>query len=94
MPAWRKLTAVAHTLPYDTALTVDRQRGTPLPAGRWASVAVPTLVVAGGRSPAWMRAAMRALADAVPGATYRTLDGQTHLVKPAVLAPVLAEFLA
>ena len=35
---------------------------------------------------------VRALADVVPGARHRTLDGQTHLVKPAALAPVLAEF--
>ncbi len=37
---------------------------------------------------------MRALADTLPNATYRTLPGQTHLVKPAALAPVLVEFFA
>jgi hypothetical protein len=35
---------------------------------------------------------MRALANVLPDAMYRTLDGQTHMVKPKALAPVLAEF--
>ncbi|WP_327092600.1 alpha/beta fold hydrolase [Nonomuraea sp. NBC_01738] len=90
MPAWKGLKAVAHTLPYDTAFVVDRQRGEPLPT--WHGVKVPTLVVDGGKSPQWMRNAMRALAQAVPGAGYRTLPGQTHIVKAEALAPVLAEF--
>jgi hypothetical protein len=41
-----------------------------------------------------MRNSMRALANVLPDARYRTLDGQTHIVKPKVLAPVLAEFFA
>jgi pimeloyl-ACP methyl ester carboxylesterase len=56
------------------------------------SVRVPTLVVAGGKSPAWMRNAMQALARVLPSATHRTLEGQTHMVKAKALAPVLAEF--
>lgn len=94
MPAWRKMKAVAHTLPYDVVATVDLQRGKPLPVGRWSSVIQPTLVVCGGKSPAWMRNAMAALAQALPAAAHRTLDGQTHLVKPKALAPVIAEFLS
>jgi pimeloyl-ACP methyl ester carboxylesterase len=92
MPAWRKLKGVAHTLPADVALTVEYQQATPLPAGRWQGVTMPTLVVAGGKSDEWMRNGMRALADVLPKAEHRTLDGQTHLVKPAALAPVLTEF--
>jgi hypothetical protein len=34
----------------------------------------------------------RALADALPEASYRTLPGQTHMVKPQAIAPVLTEF--
>jgi hypothetical protein len=41
-----------------------------------------------------MRNAMRELAAVVPGAQHRTLPGQTHMVKPKVLAPVLGEFFA
>jgi pimeloyl-ACP methyl ester carboxylesterase len=92
LPAWPKLKAVAHTLPYDTSYTAPLQRGVPLPAGRWAGVGVPVIVIAGTKSPAWMRTAMRELAGAVPGARHADLPGQTHIVKPAALAPVLRDF--
>ncbi|MEV4370862.1 alpha/beta hydrolase [Nonomuraea sp. NPDC049637] len=94
MPAWGRLKAVAHTLPYDTALVFPYQRGLPYPEGAWASVTVPTLVADGGKSPAWMRNSVAALAKALPAADHRTLDGQTHIVKPEALAPVLREFFA
>jgi pimeloyl-ACP methyl ester carboxylesterase len=94
MPFWRRLKAVAHTLPYDyAALGDDTGLGRPLPAYRWENVTAPTLVMAGGKSPLAMQTAMRALAGVVPGAVYRTLEGQTHVVKARALAPVLTEFL-
>lgn len=92
MPAWSTLKGVAHTIPYDTAIVDDRQSGKPLPADRWTSVTAPTLVIGGSKSPQWMRNGVRALADVLPTARHRTLEGQTHLVKPAALAPVLTEF--
>jgi hypothetical protein len=70
----------------------DRQAGEPLPTERWDSVKAPTLVIGGGKSPAWMRHGMEDLAGVLPNARHRTLDGQTHLVKPKALAPVLVEF--
>ncbi len=91
-PVWPKLKAVAHTLPYDISILHDHQRGTPLAARDWVAVKTPTLVAAGGKSPAWMTNATRALADVLPDASYRTLPGQTHMVKPQVIAPVLTEF--
>jgi pimeloyl-ACP methyl ester carboxylesterase len=91
-PMWSKLKAVAHTLPYDGAIVRDNQQGKPLPADRWACVTAPTLVVDGGKSPAWMRRANQALAATLPNARYRTLEGQTHRLKPKLLAPVLAAF--
>jgi pimeloyl-ACP methyl ester carboxylesterase len=94
MPAWSTLKSLSHTLPYDTALTAELQRGRPLPRDRWASVSAPTTVICGGKSPAWMQSAMRALAAVIPDATHRTLEGQTHLVKAEALAPVLTETLA
>ncbi|MEV0071256.1 alpha/beta hydrolase [Amycolatopsis sp. NPDC050768] len=92
MPAWPKLKRVAHTLPYDNALMDGNQAGRPLPEGRWSGIAAPTLVIDGGKSPQWMRAGVSQLARTLPGATYRTLPGQAHLVKAKALAPVLAEF--
>ncbi|WP_206791655.1 alpha/beta fold hydrolase [Amycolatopsis sp. MtRt-6] len=91
MPFWPKLKRVAHTLPYDTAMVIDHQAGKPLPAA-WPEVKVPALVIDGGRSPDWMRNGVASLAKVLPSAEYRTLPGQTHIVKAAALAPVLKEF--
>jgi pimeloyl-ACP methyl ester carboxylesterase len=91
-PVWPKLKAVAPTLPYDIAIVRDHQRGIPFTPGEWAAVKVPTLVAVGGKSPAWMTNATRALADSLPDATYRLLRGQNHMVKAQAIAPVLTEF--
>lgn len=91
-PAWSKLKAVAHTLIYDTQIMQDNQRGKPLPPTRWASVAVPTLVAVGGKSPAWMQRAMESLARVIPRAERRNLPGQTHMVTAEAQAPMLLEF--
>lgn len=85
---WRRLEAVAPTLPYDAAVMTDYR----VPAPRFASVATPTLVMHGGNTDVRLKQAARAVADAVPGALHRTLEGQTHNVKPAVLAPAVIEF--
>jgi pimeloyl-ACP methyl ester carboxylesterase len=92
MPAWSKLKAVAPTVIYDAAIVDDYQKGRPLPTDRWTSVTMPTLVAVGGKSPDWMRHAMSGLAQVLPNAEHRTLEGQTHIVKPEALAPVLVEF--
>ncbi|MFG2576046.1 alpha/beta fold hydrolase [Streptomyces sp. NPDC048481] len=88
-PMWAGMEAVAPTLAYDDAVMGD---GRP-PRERLASVGVPVLALAGGASPPWLREAVRTVAEAVPDGVYRTLEGQTHMVDPALLAPVLAEFL-
>jgi pimeloyl-ACP methyl ester carboxylesterase len=92
LPSWKGLMATAPTLVHDLTLLDGLQRGKPLPAGRWSAVHVPTLVMDGGKSPAWMQNAQRALAAVVPGALTRTLPGQTHMVKANVLGPALIEF--
>lgn len=94
MPAWSKLKAVAHTLPYDFRVLGDTGSGKPLPAHRWASATVPTLVMDGGKSPAWMRNGMHSLAGVLPNAQYHSLPGQTHMLKPEALTPVLVDFFA
>lgn len=50
------------------------------------------LAAVGGKSPQAMQHAVRAVAAAMPAAKYRVLPGQTHMVKPRPLVPVLAEF--
>jgi pimeloyl-ACP methyl ester carboxylesterase len=94
MPAWPKLKRVAHTLPYDHELLGDSAGGHESPIPRWASTPVPTLVLDGGKSPQWMRASQKNIADAIPGAQYRTIPGQTHMLKPDAVAPILREFFA
>lgn len=88
LPIWPKLKAVAHTLPYDAAVLGDFS----LPKERAASVAVPTLVIGGEKSPVELRSAVSAVAETVPYAKLRMLKGQTHNVSVKVLAPVLVEF--
>ena len=56
------------------------------------AIKIPTLVLDGGNSPAFMRSAADALATVLPNAQRRTLPGQTHDIAPEVLAPVLAAF--
>ena len=92
MPAWGKLKRVAHTLPYDGEIMGDTQLGRPLPAARWPGTKVRTLVLVGGKSPAFFHNGARMLADLLPNAERRVLAGQTHMVKAKVLAPVLVEF--
>jgi hypothetical protein len=52
------------------------------------------LVIDGGASPPWLGNAAQGLVDVLPEARRRTIDGQTHDVDPALLAPVLGEFFA
>jgi pimeloyl-ACP methyl ester carboxylesterase len=91
--SWPWMTAIAHSLPYDVAVCGP---GLVLPADHLATIRVPTLAVDGGDSPDWMRLATQAVADAIPGARYATLEGQDHSVlnQPEALRPVLVDFLA
>jgi len=92
MPVWKKLTAIGHTLVYDISLTSPYQQGRPLAAGQWSTATVPTLVMDGGKSPAWMRNAQAAMARVLPNGTTRTLAGQNHMVSAQAMAPALTEF--
>ena len=87
---WRKMKAVAHTLPYDAAV----MRGFRVPTERLASIKVPTLAMHGSKTDLRLQKSTRAVADAVPGARRASLAKQAHNVSPAVLAPVVVEFLA
>lgn len=87
LPLSRSLTAMAPTLRYDTVEIMERSLAVDA-----LTVHVPTLVMYGGASPAFMAETAHALAEAVPNATLRALEGQTHDVKPDALAPELAAF--
>ena len=50
-----------------------------------------TLVIAGGKSPEYMRNAQAAIVAQLPHGRLVTLPGQTHMVRAKATAPVLAE---
>lgn len=87
-PTWPVFEAVAHTIAYDFAGLGDGA----VPRERAANVAVAALDADGGGSPDFLRRPTKALADAIPGAKYQTLEGQTHEVSPDAIAAVLKEF--
>jgi pimeloyl-ACP methyl ester carboxylesterase len=95
MPMWKDLKAVAHTLPYDwAALGEHNMRGRALDPGEWASVTVPVQIEYGSKSPDKLKKGSQAIAEVLPDAELRVLEGQTHNVNMKALAPVLADFLA
>jgi hypothetical protein len=53
---------------------------------------MPTLVMDGGKSPAWMRNAARDLAGVLPTARHLTVDDCDHAVPPETIAPILTDF--
>jgi pimeloyl-ACP methyl ester carboxylesterase len=88
-PWFAGVEAVAHTIPYDLALVGDSS----VPVDRLAKITAPTLGLYGGASPEWAAASIAAVVAAIPGATQKVLEGQTHAANPAVLAPVLIDFI-
>jgi pimeloyl-ACP methyl ester carboxylesterase len=86
-PVWAGFTGMAHTLAYDVEVLGDYE----VPAAA-SELRIPVLVGDGDASPAWMRSAAAALADAVPNAQRITFRGQTHDIAPELLAPALAGF--
>jgi len=97
-PMWPGLEALAHTLAYDVTIVGDTQRGDPLPLRKWAGVTVPTLVMDGTvflgseERHVFMRHGAQELANILPHAQRRILEGQDHGPADDVLVPVLVEF--
>jgi pimeloyl-ACP methyl ester carboxylesterase len=88
---WGWFTGLAHTLPYDASLCGP---GMVPPAERLAAIKIPVLAMGGGASPPWLPAAARAVAEAVPGARYTTVEGQDHgvLNQPGALKSLLTDY--
>ena len=91
-PFWLGMEAIAPTLAYDHAGVMGPDPS--VPTATAAQLTVPALVMYGTASPPFMAQTARTLSQALPHAELRALDGQVHNVDPAVLAPVLTEFLA
>jgi pimeloyl-ACP methyl ester carboxylesterase len=89
-PIWKKLKAVAHTLPYDLEL----MDGFKLPEDKARMVKVPTLIAAGTKTSASIQESAKQLSELVPGSQLKMLEGQTHNVSEKAIAPVLLEFFS
>jgi hypothetical protein len=83
---WRKLQAVAPTLPYDFDVMGDW-----LPT-RFSSLKTPTLAMYGGKTQHRLKRAIEELVKVLPNVRQEVLPGQTHNVSAAVLVPALAAY--
>ena len=81
--------AIAPTIAYDAAAVGEDAS---VPAERAAKLDVPALIMDGSETFPFMHASAVALANAIPHAQHRTLEGQTHEVTTEAIAPVLMEF--
>jgi pimeloyl-ACP methyl ester carboxylesterase len=89
-PMWPLWESIAPTLAYDHIAALGEDGKVPVKDA--ARVSIPTLVMDGGASFPFMHTTAIALANAMPNAQHRTLEGQTHEVESGALAPVLIEF--
>lgn len=89
-PAWGFLIALAHTLPYDVALSSPDRLG----ANRLATIDIPTLAINGDQTDDWLQSATRAISETIPDAQHRVLAGQDHgvLHNPEALRQLLTDF--
>ncbi len=82
------LEAIAHTLVYDARILGDGQ----VPLAKVRAVRTPTLAIAAGSAPPFMRETAEMLAREMPAARALVLEGATHDLVPEVLARPLLEF--
>ncbi|QTX05778.1 alpha/beta fold hydrolase [Agromyces archimandritae] len=91
-PGWAAMTAMAHTLPYELALSAT---GEGIPAFL-DEVRQPALVLTGGESAPWWRDAAERIAARMPDARTEVVPGQDHavLAHPEALREPLTRFFA
>lgn len=88
VPARPALEALAHTLVYDTTITVS------LPRTRLAGITTPALVIDSEGSSPTLRTLAGEVCEAMPDCQRHSLKGGMHDVPAEELAPVLTEFFA
>jgi pimeloyl-ACP methyl ester carboxylesterase len=88
LPWWPSLVAVAHSLPDERTLIGDGR----VP-DRFGAIAVPTLLLHGGASPAWAAESCAAVAATIRGARVASVPDEGHIVRFEALVPVLEPFL-
>jgi pimeloyl-ACP methyl ester carboxylesterase len=88
LPMFKKLKAVAHTLPYDIQV-MDQFK---MPEEKARSIKVPALLSAGTKTSEPIKRSVKWLSEHIAGSQLKMLDGQTHNVSEKAIAPVLIEF--
>ncbi|MDN5859134.1 MAG: alpha/beta hydrolase, partial [Pseudonocardia sp.] len=91
-PSWPGRVAAAHTVVREVR-AVEAYRFEP---ARFASLAVPILLLDGGASPPFLRAATETAAAGLPGARVVTLAGQAHVAQntaPELFCSAVLDFL-
>jgi pimeloyl-ACP methyl ester carboxylesterase len=92
LPSWPARVAAAHTLPRE----LRSEDGYAFEPARFAAVAVPTLLLAGGDSPPFFQASTEAVAAALPDSRVTVLPGQAHIAMdtaPELFAGAVTAFL-
>jgi pimeloyl-ACP methyl ester carboxylesterase len=86
-PAWKSIKKIDFTLAYDYAV---------LGSGNVPELAklvtIPTLVMVGEKSLAFMHPTADRIAELIPNAERKTVKGQAHQAAPDIVAPLLLEF--
>ena len=89
-PMWPLWESIGHTLAYDHIAALGEDAA--IPTKRACLVTMPALVMDGSESFPFMHTTAVTLANAMPKGQHHTLEGQTHEVAAAAIAPVLVEF--
>lgn len=94
LPAWQGRVAAAHTLPRELRAVADRPS---VDENQARAVSVPTLLLLGGDSPQPVKEVTALLADLVPDARTKVLDGQQHVAidtAPELFAGAVIDYIA
>ena len=93
-PLWPEFERIAPTLAYDAAVVIETLGAPPVHVDRWAELAVPTIVITSGLSPARVQSRADALVEQLPIGSRCTLEQPANDNTEEALAAVLAEFFA
>ncbi len=88
---WPQMKQIAPTLRYDARVMGGDFE---VPVSELRKITVPVLAIWGSKAAPEMSKANAAIAEAIPGAGHRILEGQTHNVTPEALRPEVVAFFA
>jgi pimeloyl-ACP methyl ester carboxylesterase len=95
-PWFAATAALGPSLVHDSVAMGNAERGGAVPRDLITETALtaPTLVLVGEANPPFFLEAAGRLAELLPAARLQVLAGQSHVIEPDALAPVVADFLA